>query len=450
MSTTKIISLAAGLSAIGFCGLAATLADGPPPPIDAPPAAAQDATAARPSVLLETNGRVHRGVVVETTPGYAIKGKIGPILVKRRDVEGVFDSVEAAYRHKKDRTPPRDPDERLKLARWCIEQKLPGEAREQLAAVVSLSPEDRHAAAMLAYLDNSAARALDRDAAVARAGVEVPEDMPRALDVEAIRRGTKVSAGAPLILDLSPAAAVDRYQKFNRYVQPVLQRRCIACHDENSGRDFALVRLRTAKDGRNETLLRTNLDATTRLVDGANLANSRLLTLAFQPHKPANRPLFTGPNDPDYRWLYQWVVSLREEKPDAARPPTIPVVGAPPGTRPAEGFAVARGAFPPVSRQGLDAGGYPIEAPGDTSFIAQNPLINGPNSAQVGRGQSTPTPPPPPNPGGAGYKVGDDGKYTLLDKDGTPIPEAPKKVEGRKPKDFKLDRAGVEGLLRKP
>ena len=449
MSTTKIISLAAGLSAIGLCGLAATFADGPPPPIDAPPAAAKDASAPKPSVLLETNGRVHRGIVVETTPGYAIRHKIGTILVKRRDVEGVFDSIEAAYQHKKEHTPPRDPAERLKLARWCIEQKLPAEAREQLAALVELDPDDRQASAMLANLDNSAARAVDRDAAIARAAVEVPDEMPRALDVEAIRKGSRGVVGAPAILDLSPAVAVDRYQKFNRYIQPILQRRCIACHDENSGRDFALIRLRTAKDARNETLLRTNLDATTRLVDGANLSASRLLTLAFQPHKPANKPLFTGPNDPEYRWLYQWVNSLREDRPDAARPPTNPVTTAP-GTRPIEGFAVGRGTVPPVSRLGLDKGGYPIEAPGDPSFIATNPIINGPNSAQVGRPKSVATPPPPPNPGGAGYKVGDDGKYILLDENGVPIPEAPKKVEGRKPKDFKLDRAGVEGLLRKP
>lgn len=448
MSTTKIISLAAGLSAIGFCGLAATLADGPPPPIDAPPAAAKDASATKPSVLLETNGRVHRGIVVETTPGYAIRHKIGTILVKRRDVEGVFDSVESAYEHKKAQTPARDPAELLKLTQWCLAQKLPAQAREQLTALVELDPDPKYAA-MLANLENSMARAVDRDAAIARAGVEVTDGMPKALDLDAVRRGNKAVVGAPAILDLSPAVAVDRYQKFNRYIQPMLQKRCIACHDENSGRDFALVRLRTANDKRNETLMRTNLDATTRLVDGANLSASRLLTLAFQPHKPANKPLFTGPNDPDYRWLYTWVNSLREDKPDAARPPTNPVTTAP-GTRPAEGFAVSRLPVPPVSRQGLDAGGYPIEAPGDTSFIAQNPLINGPNSAQVGRPKSVATPPSPPNAGGAGYKVGDDGKYTLLDEKGQPIPEAPKKVEGRKPKDFKLDRAGLEGMLRKP
>lgn len=318
------------------------------------------AAAAPPSVLLLTNGHVFQGEIVEDSTGFYLRHKIGVKQFARRNVAGVFNSLEEAYQYQRARLPDSDPDERMKLALWCLGQKLNAQAKEQLEAVVALSPENQRAKAMLFHLNARAELPVDAEVARASATDVTPAfaaTPPRELNrttLDQLREANRErpAAGPPLILDLPPPLAVRRYQEFARFVHAELQTHCAKCHDADTHAGaFRLYRARTKRDLANELILRANLDATLQLVDPANLPHSSLLTVAAMTHPPDGRPVLSGPNHPSYRILSTWVNSLKDTH--AAQPgnrttPTGMIPAQPPFAAPedhvGEGFATGRNA----------------------------------------------------------------------------------------------------------
>src|SRR4051812_12508860 len=104
------------------------------------------------SVLLLTNGHILEGQLSQDDAGYVLRKKLGTIRFPKRNVEGVFRSLDEAYQYKRGRIAEGDADEHLKLAQWCLAMKLEARAREQLQAVLALSPGRSEARAMLASL----------------------------------------------------------------------------------------------------------------------------------------------------------------------------------------------------------------------------------------------------------------------------------------------------------
>src|SRR5947208_2829676 len=116
----KIPSLATGLTALGLLFPAPPCdADEPPGPAASPVSTATAAPS--PTVLLLSNGQVFQGQITEDESGYRVKHKLGELPFRRRDVEGVFPTLQDAFAYKRDHTPERDPAERKKLARWCLD-----------------------------------------------------------------------------------------------------------------------------------------------------------------------------------------------------------------------------------------------------------------------------------------------------------------------------------------
>ena len=183
-----------------------------------------------PTVLLLNNGKVLQGEIQKDATGYVLKHKIGVMHFPRRNVERMFHSVAEVYAYKLSLCPENDPDERLKLATWCLEQKMKPEAKAQLQAVLELSPENRRAKAMLGNVDRESVAMPARDSEVVRAGAERVEPEPDAdRDLNRLREEfarNPRAAGTPVIFNLDAPLAVKRYQEFARYVHPVLQRRC--------------------------------------------------------------------------------------------------------------------------------------------------------------------------------------------------------------------------------
>src|SRR5262249_54475152 len=143
--------------------------------------------------------------------------------------EGAFRSLQEAYRFKAERVPERDPDERLKLAKWCLANHMNAEAKAQLLVVQELSPRQAQIKNMLANIDNALAREAPRDDGIVRARAELPlEGRPAELDGAIFRpaRNEPAAAGLPTIFDLPAPLAVKRAEEFTRNVHPVLQRYC--------------------------------------------------------------------------------------------------------------------------------------------------------------------------------------------------------------------------------
>ncbi len=200
----KIPSLAAaGLTLLGLFEGSSRVHARPFDPPGSPPPAAPTATQvpAESSVLLLTSGQIFEGEILEDPNGYALKHRIGVMRFSRRNVVGIFGSVEEVYQYKLGRIPKNDPDERLKLAVWCLGQKLSEPAREQLEATLALSPENKQAKAMLFHLNSGGREATDP--AVTQTSLEMsnasdsarPRELPRrALDeiYDASRHGLLV------------------------------------------------------------------------------------------------------------------------------------------------------------------------------------------------------------------------------------------------------------------
>lgn len=350
------------------------------------------------TVLLMKDGKVRSfdRPAVEDRGDYVVRMPLGEVRVPADRVEGRFGSLREAYEYQRDHLPDRDPDEHLRLARWCLTQGMQDEAAEQLRALLSWSPGDSQAADMLKALDASIARrAAAVDSGVVRTGGEsvggadaaAPGVAPRDLDVSVLGqfRAYKGPIAKPQIFGLPEVLAVRRFQEFGNGVHRVLQARCASCHDEESDHNFRLVRARDPKDLQNSLLVRTNLDATLGLVDPTNPGHSPLLINAVMPHGPDQKPILPNSNSAEYRALWTWIESLRGEAAPAPAPAAVSV----PTTAPAPMSAPAP--MPP---------GVGLSAP--MPDAAANPAFGGGFAAQRTGPVAAATAPPPmtaPAPG---------------------------------------------------
>jgi hypothetical protein len=420
-----------------------------------------------PTVLLLTNGHVLRGEILEDPTGYYLRHRIGVKHFARRNVAGVFHTPEQAYEHLRARTPRDDPDELMKLALWCIEQRMTVQAREQLQAVLTLNQDNSRAKAMLFHLDASSGAAdpaVERTAGHAQADSSdrAPADAPRELSGSAIEQlRQNPPNGPPDILGLPQALAVGRYQDFQRRVHYELQRHCARCHDaQTHAGSFLLYRARAARDMADEMVLRTNLDATLRLVNADDLPHSSLLSAAALTHPPNGRPVLGGPNHPAYRVLHAWVNSLRDPNAAASVTPSSAVATPTPGAIPQAGtetFAASRAEAAPAAPAQPDrlsgpvvtappriVGGdqarftaAPRDMPADTEFPDPSALPYAPDPpatlpALPSTGPTAPPTAPAVKPGTATGKSGkrlppgvvelEDGTLALRLQDGTLVP----------------------------
>ncbi len=355
MITSRTIRWVLALFVTGIAGWPArgVLAQDEPISDAARASAASEAPPARQRtvVVLLRDGRIVSGQLTEEDGNYVITQPVGVMRFPAKRVEKAFSSIREVYEFKIEQLPENDFDERIKLARWCLEQKMEPEAREQLGEILRQSPKNPQARAMLVSLNQAEARMAShqRDPEVRQTSVEQEDlaagDRPNALDTAVIygaHRGMGIS-DLPVIFDLPTAQAVKRADEFTRFVHPVLQSYCARCHNESYQGEFQLVQFKT-KLNRTRDALRANLDATLKLVDRENPTRSDLLSSSLRPHGrgPNQRPIFQGSNDRAYQILAAWVNKLQTSKvSEGVIPARAQAVL--PGSEPGESFASQRG-----------------------------------------------------------------------------------------------------------
>ncbi len=422
--------ITAGLAASGLLWLATTVASGQTGPTLRGLPNAPASTPSTQLVLLMSNGTVVRGEITDDPQAgvYRLKCKGGQVPYPKTSVKRAAGSLEEIYQYLVASLPPGDPDERMKLVRWCLTEHLTAQAREQLAAVLDICPNDPQATLMAKNMDNNAERAARVDPDVRQTSGEMPRaDAPADLDPRIV---TKVRNrfgrdALPEIFDLPPAMAIRRASEFAERVQPVLQQSCAGCHNERYQGEFQLVQIKSPRrDLRNPDIARANLDAALRLVNRDDPSRSALLSAGLVPH--ANKPgsIFKGANDPSYYVLATWVRSLK-----------------PPGKAPSTGDPVARGNRFPAPTEAAPGEGFAADRVGRSSPTAIGQPPRGLPALPGADVLATARVNPPPQPKGVYNKYEEsadfsgyaDSEFAAPYAAGGPPPRRPAAAPARRP-----------------
>ncbi len=262
-------------------------------------------------VLVLVNERTVEGDIERVGDQYRVRHTVGETWVPGDKVLRLCADMEDAYRVLRGRANLNDPDECVRLARWCHAHGLSAAALENLTAAVKLSPDHDEAKRLLSGL-RRAASAPSTPAAPApevRESVEMPE------------------------LNTEARAA------FATKVEPILMNACAGCHTANRGGAFRLMRNFDATSP-NRLSLQQNLAAVLAQVNLQQPQESKLLIKAITAHDPQARlaPL-NSKQMAAYHTIEEWVQTtvasnphLREHAPQqpAAAPPTPAVSAAKP------------------------------------------------------------------------------------------------------------------------
>lgn len=292
------------------------------------------ARAAEPGhVLVLLNERTVEGDIERVGDQYRVRHVVGETWVPGDKVLSLCADMQGAYLVLRGRANLNDPDECLRLARWCHTHGLSAPALENVKAAIQLDPNHAEARRLLAGLQRAAAAVSTPAPSPATAGesVEVPE------------------------LNNEARAA------FANKVEPILMNACASCHSASRGGSFKLTR--TYDTSANRPSLQQNLAAVLAQVNLQQPQDSKLLVKAITAHDPQARlaPL-NGKQMAAYHTLEDWVETtlaknpqLRERTPQSAPPqpvetktastPPVEVKATPtPPTpvAPSAGFATAR------------------------------------------------------------------------------------------------------------
>jgi hypothetical protein len=205
------------------------------------------------------------------------RGRSEISIPSKRVVEIVADR-QAALQLMRERSNRRDPDERLRLIRWCLANDLRAEALGEAEDLLKSRPEDAKFREFVA-------------------GLRQLGPTPHVAPSSAKTSSNKVVEVDPL--DYNP----ESFGMFVSRVQPILMNVCIGCHNNDKAGKFSLVR--SDDSSRNAAL--HNLAMTVKQLNRANPAESAFLLKSISVHGTAVRPPLRDRQHPAYANLEAWV-----------------------------------------------------------------------------------------------------------------------------------------------
>lgn len=259
---------------------AATVASSGEPAADAAP---------EERLLLLRTGRVLHGRILRDGSDYEVTLPHGVVRLPATQVELCCASLAEAYVHLSQKVRPEDINQRVRLARWCLQHELRGYAAEQLSLAIQVDP--RHP--LIEQVERELR--LRPSAPVAAASPPTSSPVPTDIELDRLVRGM-------------PEGTVEW---FTNQVQPLLLNSCAAasCHGPRSQTAWRLL------DGAGRSplprrLTQRNLHATLPWIDQDSPQDSPLLERAREPHGNSQTAIFAGPEVAGYQLLAQWVRSV--------------------------------------------------------------------------------------------------------------------------------------------
>lgn len=245
-------------------------------------------TASRPldrgQVLVLDNGQLVEGDIARLGEQYRIRRRIGETWIPAERVLHVAADKEEVYRFFRQRTNLGDADERLKLARWCLQVGLRERALEEALAAAKMRPGFLAAEQFAKGVELSMANAKTAPAAP-------PTPVAPTTPVE-----------EPEIA--LPDYNTDSYPMFITKVQPLLMNVCASCHASGKAGNFHLTRVYEIG---NKRATHQNLAAVLKQLNRERPWQSPLLTKAITVHGDSRRPPIEGKSALAYRTLENWV-----------------------------------------------------------------------------------------------------------------------------------------------
>ncbi|MBI1916789.1 MAG: hypothetical protein HYS12_18945 [Planctomycetes bacterium] len=317
-------------------------------------------------VLVLDNDRTLEGDVERVGDRYRIRRSVGVTWVPAERVAGLCASKEEALAFLRRRSNLDDPDERLRLARWCHLQGLRDQALVEVKAAVELRPDHAESKRLLQYLEQSARYA-----------------------EEAARTPPEPARARPLAEALAVDLNAEAVGLFATRVQPILINACARCHLAEGAGAFQLQR--TSSDGVvDRKAMQQNLAAVVAQLNLRQPEVSPLLVKAISAHGPIGEAPLRGRQAEAFRTLENWVrltvannPRLAEQSspgPDA-QTPAAEKLSAPTSMPTSAPRATALATKPPPVR---------AEVPRVSSPTPPSPATALPAAASP-----TPTPPPP-------------------------------------------------------
>jgi hypothetical protein len=282
-------------------------------------------------LLLLENERTVEGRIEQEGDQYRIHREAGETTVPASQVLCLCDTPEDAYAYLRARANLRDPDERLRLARWCHLHGLRIQAVAEITAAVEMRPHHAESQGLLQTFRRSAAT-------VAQARPTLPE--PAATSLE-----PTIEVSAELM------------GQFVTRVQPVLMNTCASCHVAGRGGSFKLVR---ALEGGvvSPRATQHNLHAVLAQIQRAHWEGSPLLIKAVSMHGLASQPPLKSRQTPAFRNLEDWVRGAVANQGPVLEHPSVGTPAAVVASR-----VTAETATPRPEAPGGEAGSAPRPAP---------------------------------------------------------------------------------------
>ncbi|MBX9681157.1 MAG: hypothetical protein K2X38_20560 [Gemmataceae bacterium] len=320
---------------------------------DSAPRATAVAGPDRGKVLLLTNDRGLEGQVERVGDRFRIRRPVGELWVPADKAKRVCAAWSDALAHMRSEANLADPDERIRLARWCTTNGLRPEALDEAKAALELRPQSKAIQQMVEMLK----RASDSSAAAA-SGI-----------VTTGATDTATTASPPQ-MDIGS----ESYAVFVGKVQPILMNTCASCHATGKGGEFRLFK---AHEGGAKVSAMRNLASVLAYVTPDRPTASPVLAKAVSAHGTATNPPIQGRRAAPFRTLESWVETMIATHPHL-RSDTKTASAAPPtaAPRPTGPTVVSRNLprseeLPvPTPNVPLDANAKPLPLPNSASNTA--------------------------------------------------------------------------------
>jgi hypothetical protein len=232
-------------------------------------------------VLVLEGDRTLEGDVERVGDRYRVKRAVGETWIPANRVLRLCPDNVAVLNYLHTRTNLEDPDERLRLAQWCLDRGMQEQALTEAQEALKLRPSDPVTVRLLERIKH----------------------LPSLPTTTASTPPAAPAAETANPVDLTAEALA----QFTIKVQPILMNTCADCHANGRGGNFKLNRV-TDGFSLNRKILQQNLSAVIAQVNPAQPQNSRLLTKAISLHGEMEKtPPLANRQAPAYRSLEEWV-----------------------------------------------------------------------------------------------------------------------------------------------